>query len=90
MKFMITWKLPPASHKSAVERFLASGAPVPPGMKTLGRWHSPGSVFGWHLVEGDDGVALAKHFAEWADLLELQISPVLEDDEAARAFTGAE
>jgi hypothetical protein len=38
---------------------------------------------GWVLVEGDDSVALAQHMGEWANLLELQITPVIEDAEAA-------
>ena len=87
MKFMITWKIPPGCHKPAVESFLSGGAPVPPGMKTVGRWHVPGSAIGWHLVEGDDGAALAQHLGEWANLLEAQISPVIEDAEAASAFS---
>ena len=59
MKFMITWKIQPGCHKPATERFLSGGAPVPPELKTVGRWHVPGSVMGWLLVEGDDSVALA-------------------------------
>jgi hypothetical protein len=43
MKFMISWKIPPGSHKPAAEGFLRSGAPPPPGLKMIGRWHAPGS-----------------------------------------------
>jgi Protein of unknown function (DUF3303) len=53
MKFMITWKIPPALYKAAIERFLNTGAPDPTGVKTIGRWHTPGSFYGWHVVEGD-------------------------------------
>jgi hypothetical protein len=84
MKFMITWKGLPGNYKPAVESFLRGGAPAPSGLKTVGRWHSPGSTLGWHLVEGDI-VALAQHVAEWANLLELEVSPVIEDAEAATA-----
>jgi hypothetical protein len=85
MKFMVTWKIPPDSYKDAVEAFLRSGAPMPEGLTSLGRWHAPGSSYGWLLVETDDAVALAEHMAEWARLLELNISPVIEDEEAAKA-----
>jgi hypothetical protein len=37
---------------------------------------------GWHLVEGTEA-ALAENSAKWADLLELEITPVIEDDVAA-------
>ena len=85
MKYMIYWKIPPGCHKPAAESFLSSGAPVPEGMKTVGRWHAPGSSYGWHLAEGD-AEAVAQHAAEWANLLELQITPVIEDAEAASSL----
>ncbi len=87
MKFMVTWKIPPGCHKPAAESFLKSGAPLPTGIKSLGRWHAPGSGYGWLLVEGNDTTALAQHMAEWANLLELQITPVIEDAEAASGLS---
>jgi len=87
MKYMIAWKIPSSSYKAAVEEFLSGGAPVPPGIKTVGRWHVPGSASGWHLVEGDSSEALAQHVAEWAGLIELEVSPVIEDDEAASSLS---
>lgn len=87
MKYMIEWKIPPNSYKSTVEAFLDGGAPVPPGLKTVGRWHAPGSASGWHLVEGDSSEALAQHVAEWAGLCELDVTPVLEDEEAASSLS---
>ena len=86
MKFMIAWKIPTSSYKAAAERFLKTGAPVPEGIKTIGRWHAPGSATGWHLVEGDP-VALAEQAARWGDLLELEITPVIEDAESAGAIS---
>ena len=86
MKFMITWKMPQAAYRMALERFLATGAPAPEGLKTLGRWHTAGSSKGFHLVEGSDA-ALAEINAQWADLLELEVTPVIEDDVAGRIAT---
>jgi hypothetical protein len=39
------------------------------------------------LVEANDGAALAQHLGEWANLLEAQISPVIEDAEAASSLS---
>ena len=86
MKFMITWKISPENYKAAVERFLKTGAPAPKGMKTIGRWHTAGSSRGFHLVEGSDA-ALAEINAEWADLLDLEVVPVVEDDVAGEIAT---
>ena len=87
MKFMVSWKIPPGSHKPAIEGFLSSGAPLPEGINLVGRWHAPGSAYGWLLVEGDDITALAQHVAEWANLLEFQITPVIEDAEAVASLS---
>ena len=85
MKFMVAWKIPPGCYKAAVERFLNTGAPNPTGVKTIGRWHAPGSSSGWHVVEGDTA-GVAELEAVWGDLLELQITPVIEDAEAASSL----
>ena len=87
MKFMISWKLAPGHHKPAGEGFLKSGAPMPDGLKMIGRWHAPGSVCGWALVEGEDLKALYEHIAQWANQLDLQATPVLEDSDAAQALS---
>lgn len=85
MKVMIVWKTRPGVYKPAVENFLKTGGPVPSPAKSVGRWHTPGSTLGWHLVESNDLTAVAQHMAEWGDLLDLEIYPVIEDAEAASA-----
>jgi len=87
MKYMISWKITPGHHKPAGEAFLNAGAPMPKGLSLIGRWHAPGSGYGWAGVEGKDPTALALHAAEWANLLELQITPVIEDADAAKALS---
>jgi hypothetical protein len=84
MKFMVVWKT--SNYKTAVEQFLKTGAPAPAGGKTLGRWHVPGSMLGRHLIEASGPEVLAEHAAEWADVLELEIHPVIEDAAAAAAM----
>lgn len=36
-------------------------------------------------METDDVTALAEHVATWADLLEMEVNPVIEDAQAAEA-----
>lgn len=85
MLFMVSWKVSPGNYKATAERFLSTGGPSPKGVKTIGRWHAPGSACGWHLVQGD-AAAVATNCAMWGDLLELQITPVIEDGEAAKSL----
>ena len=84
MKTMVVWRTQPGKYKTAVETFLKTGGPAGEGLKTVGRWHTPGSTLGWHLLEGDPA-SVARHVAEWADLLELDTYPVIEDAEAGAA-----
>jgi hypothetical protein len=85
MQVMVVWKTVPGKYKTAVEQFLKTGGVPAAGAKSLGRWHVPGSVLGWHLLEVEDMTALAQHSAEWADTLELEVYPVIGDDIAAAA-----
>jgi hypothetical protein len=85
MKFMVAWKIPTGCYKAAVDRFLSTGAPNPAGLKTVGRWHAPGSSCGWHVVEGE-ATAVAELEGVWGDLLEVQVTPVIEDAEAASSL----
>ena len=87
LKHMISWRIPPNSYKATIEAFLDGGAPVPSGLKTVGRWHALGSASGWHLVEGDDVEALAQHVAEWAGKIELDVTTVIEDEAAASSLS---
>jgi hypothetical protein len=84
MKVMVVWRTVPGKYRTALEAFLRAGGPVPPGAKTIGRWHTPGSTLGWHLIDGEL-TAVGQHVAEWADLLECEVYPVMEDEEAATA-----
>ena len=85
MKIMIVWKTVPGKYKTAVDEFLRRGAPVPAEAKTVGRWHTPGSTLGWHLIETKSLEVVAQHVAEWADVLECEVYPVIEDAEAGAA-----
>ena len=53
MLCMMTWKIRDGCHQVAVNKFLETQAPLPDGLKQVGRYHSPGSIKGWLVVEGD-------------------------------------
>jgi hypothetical protein len=89
MKYMVTWTIPTHSYDAAVEAFLNGGAPMPAGLKLLGRWHAPGSKKGWLLCETDDPGILYEHMVEWGSMLESEVFPVISDAEAAAAATRA-
>jgi hypothetical protein len=68
-------------YKAAMDRFLGTGAPLPEGMKMIGRWHAPRSSHGCLVIKGTAEQAY-EHAAEWSDLLEMVTTPVPEDADA--------
>ena len=85
---MLSWKIRPDAYQSVVSAFLAGGAPVPSGLTLVGRWHAPGTSYGWLIVEGDIE-AVAEHVSEWSSLAELSVTPVIDDTEASNALRKA-
>jgi hypothetical protein len=85
VKFMLTWRTRPGLYKAALKQFLETGAPAPKGVENVARYHAPGSTQGWHVMETNDVTALAEHVATWADVLEMEVNPVVEDAQAAEA-----
>jgi hypothetical protein len=82
MKMMSTWSVRPGKVADVVARFLATGAPGPKGVKLLGRWHKADMSGGFTLAESDNPKALYESAAEWADLVEIHSSVVIEDADA--------
>jgi hypothetical protein len=54
----------------------------------IGRWHEMGTGDGFALFETDDSTSLASYTMVWADLVDQQIVPVIEDDDVKRALCG--
>jgi hypothetical protein len=81
MKFITTWTIPTGNVNPAIERFLKTGGKAPEGVKMLGRWFGmDGRAF--TVSEANDTKAMYQWYAEWADLLELTVTPCVEDAEA--------
>lgn len=81
MTFLMHWSFKTGYHEIAAKKFLATGAPFPE-CKSWKRWHAPGSVEGWILVEADNADACYEHAAEWAECLDWEVTPVLSDEQA--------
>lgn len=85
MKYMLTWRTRPGLYKAAFQHFQETGGAPPKGVEQIARYHVPGSVLGWHVLETDDMTALAEHVNSWGDLIEIELNPIVEDAEATEA-----
>jgi hypothetical protein len=81
MKYLLIWNLNPGTYNAAVARFLETGGAPPKGVTLLGRWHGM-SGQGAAILESDNEKALFEMRAQWSDLLELSVTPCLEDADA--------
>ncbi|MBV9038148.1 MAG: DUF3303 family protein [Acidobacteriaceae bacterium] len=86
MKFVGIWSLRPDMYQSATARFLENGGKPPEGIHTIGRWHYADASGGVFVFECDNAQVLTEFMHEWADVLELEVHPVVEDAEAGAAM----
>lgn len=86
MKFMSTWSFQGGAIPEAAARFLAGDAAPEPGTTILGRWHNTDLSGGFFLFETDDPAAMYRGALRWADVLEINTVPVIEDSEAGAAL----
>ena len=88
MKFMMTfdWTPDTRTRAEAVARFRKTGGLPPKSAKLLGRWTRADFSGGYDLLESDDAQALAEFALQWSDLMNLEILPVLEDQQTAEVL----
>ena len=88
MKFMLTfsWKPDTKTRDEGIARFLKTGGLPPKSVKLLGRWTRADFSGGFDLLETEDPQGLAEFALMWSDLMELSITPVVEDGPLAEVL----
>jgi hypothetical protein len=91
MKFMLTFTLPSdaEARDEAIARFQRTGGLAPAGARLLGRWTAADLSGGYTLLESEDAGALTEFALGWSDVLELSVSPVLEDGQLSEVLQRA-
>ena len=86
MKFMMTWSSFPETRHDAAKGFGqmtdADDEADHPGVKLIGRWHDLGAVGGWLICESDDISAVQSWALNWNGVLNMEVRPVVDDNEA--------
>ena len=86
MKFMLTYAFTTDNWVAGLKRF-TSGDPAeefPEGVTMIGRWHNGASRSGIAIIESASAEALMNFAVKWNDILDLTITPVVEDAEAGQ------
>jgi hypothetical protein len=63
-------------------------ADVGDDVKMIGRWHDTNSRTGVAIMETTDVTALNRYLGLWTPFLDVNVAPVLEDEETATLFKG--
>jgi hypothetical protein len=87
MKFMVTWKIHSEKKHETIKLWSSltpqQRADAGSGVKILGRWHNVGESTGVAILETDSTAAMALYLLQWNSMMDLDISPVVDDEEAA-------
>ncbi|QDT63358.1 DUF3303 domain-containing protein [Calycomorphotria hydatis] len=87
MKFLVTWRL----HAGAMDEALALFSETPAEqdqaamgdkVKLIGRWHDLVGGCGAAVFESDSISAVSAYALQWNRYMEIEISPVIDDEEA--------
>ena len=84
MKYISSWTVPQNTFNAAVARFLQTGGAPPKGVTMLGRWHGMDGR-GFAISKSTDAKAMYEWVAQWADVLQLTVTPCVEDADAGRS-----
>ena len=88
MIFMLTftWTPDTKSRAEAIDRFQQTGGLPPEGVTLLGRWTRADLGGGFDLLQTSDVKKLTEFAYQWSDLMALEITPVVEDQDLSEVF----
>jgi len=84
MLFMSVCSYTPENRNQVIKRRLEKGAMDPQGLRLLGEWSYVGGGKVFRLLETDDARKALGAASAWADLLQIEIYPVIETEEALK------
>lgn len=89
MKFMASWSVDQEQWLPILKKWSSmtpeQRAEAGPGVKILGRWHDLGARTGVAIFEASDAGALTRYIGQWNPAMDIDVVPVLDDEESAAA-----
>ena len=86
MKFMLKWRVHPDKRHDVLKMFsqmdvAADNADMGDKIKLIGRWHDVAKFEGVAIYESDDAMAVSSWALNWNNVIDDEVSVVLDDDE---------
>ena len=83
MLYMVIEHFRGGDAKAVYERFRERGRLAPEGLGYVASWVDEGLGRCWQVMETDDPALLEQWMAQWRDLVDFEVHPVLGSAEAA-------
>jgi hypothetical protein len=87
MKFLGKWKIEQDKWLPILNKWISmtpqERANAGDGVKIIGRWHDIAARTGVIVVESNDISAVARYIGQWNPYMEVELSPVVDDEESA-------
>ncbi len=87
MKFMVSWSINQDKWLPILNQWGSltpqERADVGNGVEMIGRWHDTAGRKGVGIFETTDLSALNRYLGQWNPVMDMDIAPVLDDEEAA-------
>lgn len=87
MKFMASWSIDQENWLPILKKWASmtaeQRADAGEGVKLIGRWHDTASRTGVAILESKDLMAVQRYLGQWTPSLDLDLAPVLDDEETA-------
>jgi hypothetical protein len=87
MKFMVSWSIEQDKWLPVLKKWASmtpeERANAGEGVKIIGRWHDTASRGGVAIMEATDLVALNRYLGQWNPAMDMEVAPVLDDEESA-------
>jgi hypothetical protein len=86
MKFWCSWSIPQENWLLVIKKFASMSsqeqANAGDGVKIIGRWHDVAARTGVAIFESNDLAAVQRYIGLWNPHMEIDLIPVLDDEEA--------
>ena len=87
MLFTFSWTHAPQVRNETIKQFMATGGMPPEGVQMLSRYHNVDGSGGFAICESDNAGALAGWALDWNGLIEIKITPIMDDETIGRVLT---
>jgi len=86
MKFMVSWRVHDEHRHDALKAFSEmtdeeARAEFGDSIEVIGRWHDLIGLTGVAIIESDDAAAVSNWLLGWNSILDVEVTPVFDDDE---------